>query len=72
MISLHLDQYLHSNYQNIFSSLDHSVQKRELIFYHCEAHHKAVQYSYVSTLSINKFHAMLMKEHPENISHLKN
>lgn len=67
MISQYLDQFLHSNYQNIFSSLDHNVQRRVPIFYHYEVHHKGVQYSCVLTPSINRSRVALKKELPEII-----
>lgn len=64
MISQYLDQYLHLSCQNIFLSLDHSVQKRGPIFYHYEEHHKGEQYFYVSIPSVNRFPVKLKKEHP--------
>lgn len=67
MISQYLDQFLHSNYQSIFLSLDHNVQIQVPIFYHYEVHHKGVQYSCVSTLSTNISHVTLKKELPEII-----
>jgi hypothetical protein len=71
MISQHLDLFLHLNCQNIFLSLDHSVQKQVPIFYHYEVHHKGVQYFYVSTLSVNRFRVELMKELPRKVYSLK-
>ena len=51
--------------QNTFLGLGHSAQKRVLIYDLSVIRHGVLQYSCVSILSEDKFHAMLMREHPE-------
>ena len=65
MILLHLDQYLHSGNQNIFSGPDHNVQTLTLIFGLNARHRVIVQYFDVSILLEGKFLLKRMKELPE-------
>lgn len=65
MISQCLDRFLHLDCQNTFSGLDHSVQRRVLIFYHCEVHHRDVQYFCVLTPLVDIFHVKLKMVHPK-------